>query len=957
MFERSVDRARGRASRDLWLTSTALAAGLAALTALPQPALADCAAAGSIISCSGTTAAPGYGDGTQANQTITIQAGGTVLGGSGIAPENTAAIFVGDGNNINNGGAITGGIDAIASSGNILVNNTASITANGGIGVNSGGDAVVNSTGTISGQIGVQAVGLANVVNSGTISGPTGKTFEGVKGETVKLVNSGTIKTAYVGVDAGTGGANVINQGTIQVSEALSAAISSNGGLTLDNSGIISGSVSTLTGDASVANKGSIDGVANIGIYTAGQLTLNNTGQIQSSGDGVSTIGAATIVINNVGKITASGAGSEGVTAYTSLSGTNSGQIAAANDGIGIHAFQDMTLTNLGTITTGNTTSGTTQAVAVEADNVLNLVNKGNITTGTTGANIAIQAGASALINNQAKIVAAGDQSYAIYSGGDANLTNSGTITATGAGATGLYAGGSAVVANSSTIAADDTAISAKYLLTLNNTSKITAGSVGAAAGSDATIVNSGSLLAPTGVLAGGTATVTNSGTIGSGGTGGFGVSAATAVKVNNTGTITGETGIAVTTGGASSTIVNAGKIIGTGGTAIQLTNAADTITLKESSKIQGIIAAGGGGDTINVETGKSTGSQVIEFDTLDGAKVNITGSRSGQVVGSSIVIVDTTDFIVADSALMEVTGAVSNLTQRRAGNATDTRGDTTKGIWMQAIGGGSRREATSALNGWSHGFGGMLAGYEGAPYADFRIGGFVGGAMGASRVAQGAGDGVKGTYAMAGLYGRYQPGAFFLDFNLAFGYVSNNSTRTITSNIAANGVETATARSSGAFVSPQIGAGYRIQYDQSATITPSVRARYLTAQYGSYSEANTSAPIDMGGRSYQAVETRTEVEFARARRSANGASFRLYQTIGLMSQTRLTAGVMNASILGTQMTITTPGARTTLAGYIGGGVEYKMPRGVTLFANFETQFRTDRTISGNVRAGANWIF
>ena len=971
MVERSDGRAGGRASRELWLASTAIAAGFVGLLMQSGAASAACDVTGSIIECTGTTPWPGYGDGSQSNQTITVGVGATVLGGGAPPagqtnvdasgnplPNPIAAMVLGADNNVNNGGSITGGIDAINSTGNILVNNTATIKANGGSAIFSGGDANVNTTGTLSGYFGVNAAGIANVVNSGTISGPTKGTFEGIKGDTVKLVNSGTISTAYVGVDAGAGGANIINQGRIAVSEALSAAISSNGGLVLDNSGQINGSVSTLVGNASVANKGLIDGGKNIAVYTADTVTLNNAGQITSAGPGISTIGASVVQLTNTGRITSTGKAGEGVTAYTDLTGMNSSVISAVDDGIAVHAFRDMNLVNTGTISVGNTTSTTTQATAVEADNVLTLVNKGNIFTGSKGANVAIQAGGAANIDNQTQITATGDNSFGIFSGGDLTLTNSGKLTAIGVGSTAAYAGGSANITNTQAITADNTALSAKYMLTVLNKAQITAGATGLSAGMDVILNNSGTITAPIGVQAAGIANVTNSGAINASGTGSLGVTADKAVNVNNSGTITGETGILVTTGGASSTIVNSGKIIGTSGTAIQLSTGSDTVTLKETSKVQGVIALGGGGDTVNVETGKSTSSKVIEFDSLDGAKVNISDNRSGLVVGNSIVIVDTTDFIVADSALMDVTATVSNLTQRRTGNASAIApGDTTKGFWVQGIGGGSRHQATNTVNGWINGFGGMIGGYEAAPYADFRVGGFAGGAMGVSRLSQGVGDTVTSTYAFAGLYGRYQPNAFFVDFNVASGFVQNSSIRTVDSNVASGGTERATARNNGVFITPQVGFGYRHQYDQSGTITPSTRVRYLMAQYGSYEESGTTTPIAMGGRSYQAVETRTEIEFARARRSANGSGFRAYQTIGLMSQTRLTAGVMNATINDLPMAIATPGNRTGMGAYFGSGIEYQSARGATLFANFEAQVRMDRSVSGNARAGAIWSF
>ena len=128
MNERSGGRARGRALRDQWLTTTAMATGLTVLAMLPNPALANCAATDSIIACSGTTASPGYGDGTQSGQTITVEAGATVLGGSA---KTNAAMEIGADNTVNNGGSITGAIHGITATGNILVNNTAVIAATG----------------------------------------------------------------------------------------------------------------------------------------------------------------------------------------------------------------------------------------------------------------------------------------------------------------------------------------------------------------------------------------------------------------------------------------------------------------------------------------------------------------------------------------------------------------------------------------------------------------------------------------------------------------------------------------------------------------------------------------------------------------------------------------------------------------------------------------------------------
>jgi outer membrane autotransporter protein len=302
----------------------------------------------------------------------------------------------------------------------------------------------------------------------------------------------------------------------------------------------------------------------------------------------------------------------------------------------------------------------------------------------------------------------------------------------------------------------------------------------------------------------------------------------------------------------------------------------------------------------------------------------------------------------------MQVTGAVSGLVQRRAGDASMRRGDTTRGFWAQGIGGALRRQAHGASDGWTNSFGGLVAGYEGAPYADLRIGAFGGGALSAAQAGQ---DRASGTYVLGGLYGRFQPGAAFVDFNLVGGYVADSNKRAIASNIAPGAVETASARIDGWYVSPQVGAGYRIEIDQSGAITPAAKLRYLAAQYGSYAESGATAAIAGAARLFQAIDARGEIELSRTRRSANGSRLRLYETLGVSVETRLSGGVGSATIFGLAISLINPARSSTLAAYFGAGAEWRTARGATLFANVEAEMGLDRSISAYGRAGAAWMF
>ncbi|MEI8276359.1 MAG: hypothetical protein WCG00_10230, partial [Hyphomicrobiales bacterium] len=114
-----------------------------------EPAQAACTTSGSVVTCSGTTAAGGngFGNGTQSNLTINVEAGASVTGGNN-------GLRLNSNNTVNNSGTITGtgnaGIDA---SGALTVNNASSGAISGGV-------------------YGIFAVFTSvNLINAGTISG------------------------------------------------------------------------------------------------------------------------------------------------------------------------------------------------------------------------------------------------------------------------------------------------------------------------------------------------------------------------------------------------------------------------------------------------------------------------------------------------------------------------------------------------------------------------------------------------------------------------------------------------------------------------------------------------------------------------------------------------------------------------------------------------------------------
>lgn len=179
-----------------------------------EPVQAACTTSGSVVTCSGTTVAGGngFGNGTQSNLTINVDAGASVTGGND-------GLRLNSNNTVNNSGTLTGtGNAGIEASGALSVNNASSGAISGGT---YGIFAVFTSVnlinaGTITGgnQYGIYA-GSATIVNSGIISASSG----GVSAVNVindaTITNSGTI-TGPRGIIAGGGGIVVLNNyGTI----------------------------------------------------------------------------------------------------------------------------------------------------------------------------------------------------------------------------------------------------------------------------------------------------------------------------------------------------------------------------------------------------------------------------------------------------------------------------------------------------------------------------------------------------------------------------------------------------------------------------------------------------------------------------------------------------------------------------------------------------------------------
>lgn len=917
------------------------------LAALPlDAARADCTLSGNgTLECRGTIGPTGV-DNAGISGDVHVQYGTTITGGT---PSSNAGVAMGPSGGLLNDGSITGNASGVSSEGVLVLHNNGVI--NGVVSAVAGqGPISGTNNGLIQGQtFGIATPSSLQLENNGRITARIG-----MQSQSLDLKNNGTVDALNVGVDVtgtGSGNAKVVNDGTISVANPSGLAIRAAGNLEVTNRAAITGGISAFGINAT--NKGTIDGQAGAAFYSIGAFNLTNNGTIKGRSGAVSVDGAATIT--NGGAITSSGAGGATIAA-TSLSMTNNSQVSASGEGAtAVRVANDAAITNNALI------SASSNGTAISIGRNATISNGGEISVGvSTDAatpSIAIAVGNSASISNDGVIAAGGNGSaaaYGIFSTGESSVTNRGRISVTGANAVAVAGAGTMTLTNSGTVSASGAnaiGFFAAGTANLNNSGTLTGEAYGAA-GNVLNVANSSTITGGiAGVQAAGTANIDNKGRI-SGGT--VGIGAGDSVNVTNTGVITGGVGIQVSgaSPSAGSSITNNGTIVGTSGTAIRLTGAADTLTIGRNSRISGLIAVGGGGDTINLDAGGHR-SQILAFDTLQGAKINV-NAANWQRVGNAIVVVDTTTQQMADRSVNDITDAVRDITLGRISAPVNRRQSNT-GFYIEPFGGSRRQSETSRTAAYTATHAGAVVGVENVEISPMRIGAFVGGALGNARASGTDPLSHSANYGIAGAYGRYSHDIFYAEAAITGGITSGQSTRTVVSNMLAAGQATVTGHTSGKFLSPEVGVGADIAINDTTSIKPSVHYRYTVSGWNGMTENDPVAGLALGGRSTRTSEFRAEVTGSHTYRYLDG-TLHVYETLGVISR-RSAGSDLIAQIAGTAVSIDPTGPRTTLGLFAIAGLEWRGQGAYSLFANLRGEWHNDKNAVFAMRAGAMMRF
>jgi hypothetical protein len=588
-----------------------------------------------------------------------------------------------------------------------------------------------------------------------------------------------------------------------------------------------------------------------------------------------------------------------------------------------------------------------------------------------------------------------------IFTNNNVNVTNSGTIFG---GDTGITADGTATVTNLGTISGDAAGILAATTANVTNSGTISGGQIGISA-SIANIFNSGTIMGGRfGIRVDTTANVTNSGTI-FGGTG-DGIRADGTATVTNSGTISGGSDGIIALGSGSSTLINSGTIAGTtGNAAIDFSSGnSDSLTFLPGSRIIGSIFLGTN-DTVNIRSGRDV-AWLLTFGDTDGfaglvgtgASVNVTGGAPFVISGKQIATLDPTAFGLADRSLMNVTGGISALVQNRFGGmapvgssagvssfapAADKATEAFAGIpslaiayapetpafkappfagagittvWTGAFGGVRHQSADGAMLGATDSALGGALGVDRQVAPDLKLGGFVGGGAGRLSVDLDS-QTVNTDYIFGGAYGRFDWASQFADFMLYGGRTSSNSSRTVANNLAAGGLETATARYDGFFISPDIAYGWRLPVGSGYMLTPTARLRYVAGFFDGFSETGSAQNLSVGSRTIQDFEQRFELDLTRTMTVGASDTLKAGLHVGVIGLERVGDTTVNTVLLGQNLAFVTPGRADAFGGLAGTSFDFASHQHISVFGALEGIWMNDRSTTVTAKAGLRGAF
>jgi uncharacterized protein with beta-barrel porin domain len=476
---------------------------------------------------------------------------------------------------------------------------------------------------------------------------------------------TGTIETCTGNQSAGVAITGPTTLTTLNVNNLTTAIAPASGtaGISFTSAGAIT--INSDTGAFGITTSNA-NGIGAVGIGSAA-VTVTSSGNITTAGNNANGIfadgvGAPPTTVTSTGNVTTTGTFASGIFAYArtgAVTVTSTGNIATADNfstGISAVGLGAVTVTSTGNITTAGAQAYGIAAFAgtgaVTVTSIGNISTAGKNTLGIAARNFGDGA---VTVTSTGNITAAGDHSAGLYarSGGGKIIIDGGvTITTTGTGGgTTITGGGTVIITPAAVKATAVTATPSGIITTAGAVTVSSSGNITAAGNNSYGIYASSS---------GGPITVTvKSGTVSGGSGNGAAVDlvGGTNNTLNNMGTLTAASGLAIRADGGNNTVNNSGTVIGNVilGSIVTLppgiiffglprtgTNAFNNMAggLFDSG---GIVSLGAGNVLTNAGTLSPGGAGVIQTTALTGnlvqaatgillTDINIAGATSDRV-------------------------------------------------------------------------------------------------------------------------------------------------------------------------------------------------------------------------------------------------------------------------------------------------------------------------------------
>jgi uncharacterized protein with beta-barrel porin domain len=258
-------------------------------------------------------------------------------------------------------------------------------------------------------------------------------------------------------------------------------------------------------------------------------------------------------------------------------------------------------------------------------------------------------------------------------------------------------------------------------------------------------------------------------------------------------------------------------------------------------------------------------------------------------------------------------------------------------------------------LDGRSTAYGGLI-GVDRVIRPDLLVGGFLGG--GSSRQTTGFGQQADDTdYIFGGAYGRFDWRTQFLDFALYGGSTSTSTNRTVSNNLAPAGLETATGKFNGWFISPELTYGYRFMLPDGFMLTPTAKVRYLAAFLDGFAEAGSAQNMSVQGRTVEDAEERLLLDVSKVFSNSSGQALKLSVQGGFVALQRVGGTNVSITLLGPSLSFATPGKDHTVGEMVAGGFDLRVTNRVSVFGTGEFTWMDDKSSTVTGKGGVRISF